>query len=129
MNHIYLIILSLIGFLTSYYILHKKRRKEKLVCIIGKDCNKVINSKYATMFWLDNTILGMLYFIFIFITSLIYLFVFSSFLNILILIISGIAALFALYLTIIQLFVLKELCEYCLFTSLISILIFIVILV
>ena len=123
-----LIILSVIGFLLSFYIFYKKKRKEKLVCIIGKDCNKVINSKYARFFFASNEVIGMVYYTLIFITTLIFLsspllltstIVFSR------AVIVGIAALFSIYLSIVQVFVLKELCDYCLAANIINIILFI----
>jgi len=132
-TYILTLILAFVGFILAYYIWKKKSGKEKLVCIIGKDCDKVIGSKYARTLGIDNTILGTVYFAFVFILSLIYLvFPFASeinFLSIGSLIITGAAALFSFYLAIVQVFILKELCEYCLASSFLSVLIFVVLVV
>tara|TARA_Y100000310_G_scaffold97577_1_gene95221 strand:+ start:6980 stop:7360 length:381 start_codon:yes stop_codon:yes gene_type:complete len=124
MVNVYLIILSLIGFIVSFYIWNKKRKKETLVCLIGqRTCDEVIHSKYSKTFGIPNEVGGMLYYVVVLIIS-----VFSlSNLNSFLLVISGIAALASLYLTFIQLFKLKNFCEYCLVTALVNILIFLVI--
>ena len=124
-----IIILALIGFADSWYIYYKKTKKEKLVCILGDDCSKVINSKYSNILGMDNTVLGMLYY-----TFLIYIFWisnFNNFFNILLysnilLVITGLAGSISLYLIYVQVYVLKDLCEYCLISAVINILIFII---
>ncbi|QQG38984.1 MAG: vitamin K epoxide reductase family protein [Candidatus Woesearchaeota archaeon] len=132
MEHIYLLILSVIGFLVSHYIYYKKNRKEKLVCIIGKDCNKVINSKYSNLFKIaPNEVLGMLYYALVLVVSVLYFFnipflylIQFAYIST---IVSGLAALASLILISIQIFILKEYCEYCLVSAGVSILIFLVI--
>ena len=127
----WLIILGLVGFIISYYILYKKKRNEKLVCIIGENCDKVIRSKYANTFGFDNTMAGMGYYGLVAVTGIAeFIMPDLFFLKQVILskiIISGAAALFSIYLIFIQAFVLKEWCEYCLATSAISIAVFLVI--
>ena len=129
-----LIILSVLGFLVSYYIWNKAhRKKEKLVCVIGNDCNKVVHSKYSKILGIDNTILGMFYYSFIFIIGLLQFFfpVFFILSSIIIgkLVISGTAVLYSIYLMFIQLRILRDVCEYCLVANTINLLIFVVILI
>ena len=123
-----LIILSLFGLILSAYIHIKTTKKEKLVCAIGNDCNKVINSKYGKTFILSNDVIGILYYLLILISTIIFL-IFPEYLTGLIilvrLIIVGGAALFSVYLTFVQIFILKELCEYCLGANFINVLLFI----
>ena len=126
----YTLALSVLGLIIAFYIWHKKKNKEKLFCVFGKNCDKVIKSKYAKTFGIDNTIIGMLYYIFVMIISIVALLfpvisTFSLFAIGFILIV-GIAVLFSLYLTCVQLFVLRELCEYCLGSTAIVIAIFVV---
>ena len=128
MYQIWLMIFALAGLTLSTYLWKKKSRKEKLVCVIGKDCSKVIDSKYGTMFGIDNILIGALYYIFIFAASLVSIFfplIFpQGIFHLAILIISGMALLFSTYLSFIQVAVLKELCEYCLASALINLIIF-----
>ncbi len=137
MEHLWLLPLSIFGFVLAAYILYKKRHAERLVCVIGTDCNKVINSKYGNIFGVDNTAVGIAYYgsIFLFeIAQLILLkvgwlsaeWLFPLYL--LKMAVSGIAAIFSLYLIFVQLAIIKEWCEYCLVSSLISLTIFLVVL-
>jgi len=118
-----LLVLATLGFFLTSYIWYKKAYKQKLVCAIGHDCEKVINSKYSKIFFIDNTVIGILYYLFMALSAI---FSFSGLFITLRAIGSAGAALFSLYLTYIQLAVLKEWCEYCLASALISIAIFLV---
>ena len=122
---VWIIAVALLGFLNALYIYVKKKHKQKLLCFIGSDCNKVIGSKYGTLFGFDNTLLGMVYYAFLILALL-----FTPFLGISSFVVlgglriaAGGAALMSLYLLYIQLIVLKEWCDYCLIASLINILI------
>lgn len=123
-------ILAILGFFLSLHIYRKISRKEKIVCVIGKDCDKVLKSKFGKTFGIDNTLLGMAYYVVVFILAFGIL-IFPTILDInlfntaFLVLLTG-AAAFSLYLTIIQLFILKELCEYCLMSALNTILIFII---
>ena len=132
MNPLYLIILSLVGFSVSFYIYHAKKYNRKMYCIIGKNCDEVVNSKYGKTFGVENTVPGMLYYAIIFIYgillfsngnifkgNIIYYFVVSA---------SIASVLFSIYLTGVQAFVLKKWCEYCIVSSIASLLILLVLL-
>lgn len=122
--------LGLLGFIISWYIYYKKARNENLVCLIGQDCNKVLNSKYNKTFGLPNELLGMLYYGAVVLFMLVLLFGFNQIgfisLFVFLIIIGGLAAVFSVILIFIQAFILKEWCEYCLASAAISILIFII---
>lgn len=122
-----ILVLAFLGLVLASYINKKKSKKEVLHCIIGEDCNKVINSRFGKTFGVENTLLGMVYYVIVLLLSLIVLTNLIAlqglFYWIFFLVLAGSAA-FSLYLTIIQLFVLKELCEYCLVSALNTILIF-----
>ncbi|MDO8470777.1 MAG: vitamin K epoxide reductase family protein [bacterium] len=128
MTAILLFTLSLFGFGVSFYIFFKKKRGEKLVCLIGEDCNKVVNSSYNSMFGFPNEILGMGYYALVAFGAMLLQSGVSMIgpfpLRLLSLATSGTAALFSLYLIYIQAFVLKEWCEYCVATALTSCAIF-----
>lgn len=129
MSHQYsILLLAFIGTYLSAFILRKKYKKEKLICYLGEDCNKVIYSKYSRLlFNIPNEILGILYYGLVFITTLFFI-VYPELLTISIsmirYIIGGFAALFSIALIFIQLGIIKEWCEYCLFSALISLFIF-----
>ena len=128
MANILIITFAALGLFLSWYIYHKKGKKEKLVCFVGDDCNKVIKSRYSKVLGIDNEIIGIFYYAFIIILAL------SLFLGIdavagipvfnLLIIMGALASLFAVALLVIQAFVIKEWCEYCLLASAITIVIF-----
>ena len=131
-SSIALIIISLIGLLLSSYIYYKRTRKQKLVCVIGNDCDKVIKSKYGRTFILPNDVVGIIYYVIILISSIIFL-LFPHLLTSVIVIgrifLFGVAASFSVYLAFVQIFILKELCEYCMGANLINVIIFILLFV
>jgi len=133
MNYSITLILALLGFALAYHIWHTKINKQQLYCILGKDCNKVIESEHSGHFGTENTVLGMIYYAVVFIVSLIALmypalFGFSLF-TIGFLIITGLAAFFSVYLVGVQSFVIKHFCEYCLASTGIVIAIFVILLI
>ena len=115
-------ILAVVGFAISWQINRKKSSKEKLVCVIGKDCDKVVHSRYASTIGIDNQILGMAYYAFvaIFAAALIGGLVWPDTILLLFKLASAGAAIFSLYLVFIQAFILKEWCEWCLASALIN---------
>jgi uncharacterized membrane protein len=86
-------------------------------CTFG-GCNSVLNSKFSKTLGIDNSLLGVFYFLMI--GALTYLNK-EKFLKIL----SVISAIFALYLIFVMLFILKELCYYCLIVDVSAIIIFV----
>ena len=133
MTYEYTLVLAIIGFALAYHVWHTKKNKQQLVCIMGKNCNKVIESEHSEHFGTENTVLGMLYYVFVFVASLAAL-LFPAILNLGLfttgfLIITGLAALFSLYLVWVQSFVIKHFCEYCLGSTAIVVALFIVALV
>ncbi len=120
-----LFVLATLGFLLTVYIWYKKTYRQKLVCAIGHDCEKVINSRYAKIFFIDNIIIGLFYYLFMDLSAVFTFWVLPFLITVRTLASAG-AALFSLYLTYVQLAVLKEWCEYCLASALISIAIFLV---
>ena len=127
MNPAYLIILSLIGFLISFYIFYTKKNDKKMYCIVGENCDEVVKSKYGKTFGIENTMPGMLYYGFVFfygIASLTNQNIFKGTIIYYSIVIAGIGSvLFSIYLTAVQAFVLKKWCEYCIVSSISSLLI------
>ncbi|MDP1706248.1 MAG: vitamin K epoxide reductase family protein [bacterium] len=122
-QNLLILILALAGFAVSFNINRKKSNKEKLVCLIGEDCDRVVHSRYATTFGIDNQIFGMIFYsgVAIFSATLIGGLVWPAVIILLFkLAIIG-AALFSIYLIGIQAFILKEWCEWCLVSALFSI--------
>ena len=123
-----IIILNSIGAAISLYILRQKTTKQKLVCIIGKDCNEVVTSKYASFFGIPNELMGLGYYVFFVTISLLIQTHITTLFSIPLSEVRMLAAfgslLFSLYLTYLQLFVLKKFCEYCLAINIVNLLLF-----
>ncbi len=124
-------IVACTGFILSAYIRKKRVKNEKLVCFLGEDCNKVVNSRYATTLGIANETMGMFYYGLVTLSFAWFSLVpitNNALLNFGFIVISGSAALFSVYLISLQVFILKEWCEWCLASSILSIAIFFLIL-
>ena len=132
MTSFFLILLAAVGLIDSGYIFYKKLRNEKLICFIGKDCNKVIKSKYSSVFGIPNEVLGVLFYVGVFGFFFISWLGIEYFLDIQLLLIFRVAAFLAflssVFLTAVQIFILKEWCEYCLLTAFVNVGIFVFVL-
>lgn len=116
------------GFVVSWYIEHKKRKKEKLICIIGEDCDKILNSRYGRVFGVPLEVFGMLYYAVVVLLSVLLLagtkVVGALTVACILVSLGAFAAFFSVVLIYIQCCVIKEWCEYCLASTGISIFIF-----
>ena len=110
-----ILIFSFIGFSFSLYLYLNK--PDSSFCNFG-GCNFVLTSKFSKTLGIDNSILGIFYFLTV--GALSYLNK-EKFLKIL----SVSGAIFALYLIFVMLFILKEICYYCLIVDFSAIIIFI----
>ena len=133
MKHIYLIILSLVGFAVSFYIYYSKKYGKPMHCVIGQDCDAVVKSKYGKTFGIENTLPGMLYYVLIFVYGISILInrnIFKVDIFYYPIVIASIGSvLFSLYLTAVQAFILKKWCEYCIVSTIASVLILIVLII
>ena len=124
MTSFFLILLAAVGLIDSGYIFYKKLRNEKLICFIGKDCNKVIKSKYSSVFGIPNELIGIFFYIGILGFVLLSQLGIEAFLGVqLVLLVQAVtflAFLSSFFLTTIQIFILKEWCEYCLLIAFVN---------
>lgn len=133
MNPIYLIALAMVGLSISLYIYFSKSTNTPLVCPIGHGCEDVISSKYGKTFGVENTLLGIPYYLAviaygtgiilnrnIFKEAIVHYFLVG---------ISACSVLFSAYLTGVQAFVLKKWCVYCLVSSTVALLIFLTLII
>lgn len=125
MSNLWTVILASAGLFLATYILHMKRKGQKLVCFIGEDCNKVLNSKYSSLFFnIPNEALGIAYYITVLVLAVLSLIGITTLasLPIAALMLGAIipAAIVAIVLTVIQLAIIREWCEYCLASTLIT---------
>jgi len=127
-----IVIASLVGIATSWYVHRKRVRKEKMVCMLGEDCQNVLDSKYSTIiFGVSNELWGILYFG---VTAVYYMAAYfysplavPPFSTVALLGATG-AAAYSIYLIGIQAFTLKKWCEKCLVLSFSSFIIFLIVL-
>jgi uncharacterized membrane protein len=105
----------LIGFSFSLFLY--LNRPDSSFCTFS-GCNTVLTSKFSKTLGINNSLLGVFYFLLV--GALAYLNK-EKFLKIL----SILGAIFALYLIFVMLFVLKEICYYCLIVDLSAIIIFV----
>lgn len=101
--------LAAAGFLVSAYLLYAQKAHRKLACLIGKNCDIVVSSRYSKTFGIENTIFGLIYYGSVFAIT---------FFGVplppwVLLIAASIAALFSIYLSALQLLVIKGFCDYC----------------
>ena len=133
MNHLYLIILSSIGFAISLYLYYSKIHNTQIYCLIGHECDAVVKSKYGKTYGIENTLIGILYYGFVLIYGILLLMNRNIFKDNLIyypIVIASLGSvLFSVYLTAVQAFVLKKWCDYCIISSIVSVLILAVFLV
>lgn len=126
LDNILLLILSLGGFSLAFFIFKKKQIKKPLICPLRSDCNTVINSKYSKFLGFPVEVLGILYFLFVFLLQVFFLLQnsFSPWLSFASLFISLGAFVFSLYLTAVQVFGLRQFCMWCITSAFFSFSIF-----
>ncbi|MFQ5531854.1 MAG: vitamin K epoxide reductase family protein [Candidatus Nanoarchaeia archaeon] len=129
MINYWITLLAVIGLGITIYIYLKKNDPSTMVCIAGRNCAEVIQSKYGKTFNIRNEYLGALYYLSVIILTILFLYSTTTILNVSILTIlitlGIISVLFSIYLTYIQFFVLKATCDYCLGSAIVNVLILI----
>jgi uncharacterized membrane protein len=122
------IVLAIAGILDAGYLIYKHYfEKKPLVCPIGYDCNAVVESKWGTIFGIRNEILGLLFYMGMFVGILATIFfpMWSGTMLLFLLIGSGIGLAFSIFLTILQIYVIKNICFYCVISAVITLLLFV----
>lgn len=114
------IFVAFAGFLVAFYIRHKKRTNEHLLCHVGSDCNAVVHSDFSKFLGFPVELLGMFYYGWTAVGHGLLL-AFPDFLPdwsaLFLLALSLIGFLFSLYLIFIQVFTLKQWCTWCIFSA------------
>ncbi len=123
-----LILISLLGLINALYLTYKHYfTKKPLVCLVGENCEAVLDSKWSHMFGVRNEILGVLFYGGIFTGSLILFFYPLLIPNLLFYLFIGsiTGVLFSGFLVALQKFVIHNFCFYCLISAGLSLLLFI----
>lgn len=126
-SYLAIIFLSFAGFLLSYYLHHKKKKPEPMVCPLHGQCKEVITSEYSTFLGLENTMLGMAYYLALAIAyafAIIMPDTIPSYFGVILFSSTLIAFLFSVYLTAVQVVSLHQFCGWCLTSAAICTLIF-----
>jgi uncharacterized membrane protein len=124
MQNTLILILAILGICITLYISIAHALKKKVVCPITKNCNIVLDSKYSKTFGIKNELIGLAYYLIIFL----FFFYEISSMNILIKIASIIALIRSINLFYTQYKILKNYCFWCITTAIINFLISILIL-
>jgi len=121
-----LIVLAVLGIIDSGYLTYKHfNKKKKLVCPIGEDCSKVIESKWGSIFGVKNEVLGLGFYLLVSIVGIILLFENIEIVKIGLVGLSGGSVLFSGFLVYVQVHFLKNYCFYCLVSAFLTVLIFV----
>ncbi len=118
-----IVLLAIFGFGVSLYLAVTHYMGFTVPCDITHGCEVVLNSKYSSLYGVPLSVLGVLYFMAIIVTSLLanHYISWQKYLTYLL----SLGALAALVFLSIQFFVLKKVCQYCLATDLTSVALFI----
>ena len=111
------LILSFIGFLDATYLTVKHYLGEPLNCSLLEGCEQVTTSQYATIFNVPVALGGALYYLFIFVFSIVYFDTKNNRLLSLIPPITIIGLLASGWFIYLQLFVIKAICLYCVLSA------------
>lgn len=126
--HLLVIFVAFGGFFIAFYIWHKKRHNEVLICPLESNCETVVHSRYSRLLGIVPVeLLGLGYYALVAVSHALFL-IFPTFHQgqsvMAIMAISVMAILFSLYLTYIQAVKLKEWCTWCLVSALFCLIIF-----
>lgn len=69
MTYYLVLILSGIGAAETVYLIRKRRARKNPVCIVGRGCDVVLQSKYNKFWGIHNDVLGLLFFLFLILLS------------------------------------------------------------
>ena len=111
-----LLLVSVIGFADSTYLMAKHFLDDPVTCSVIEGCETVTTSKYSTVFNIPIALFGALYYLFVSVLLFLYMEDVKSVLKILVAA-TTVGFLSTLYLLYLQAFVLEAFCLYCLVSS------------
>jgi len=111
------LIISFIGFLDASYLVVQHYRGEPPSCAIFTGCETVAESKYAMVGPIPLALLGLLYYLAIFILTVAYFDTKKERLLLLAVLLTATGFLASLYFVYLQLFVIKAICLYCMISA------------
>lgn len=120
-----LLTVSFVGFLDSFYLTTKHYSGTALNCSLLHGCEQVTTSQYSTFFNIPIALLGVLYYLTIFILISLYLDTKNKRILTILPFLTPIGFLASGYFVYLQLFTIKAICIYCMLSALTSTAIFI----
>lgn len=112
--------LSVLGFLDALYLTITHYTRGPLVCIIESSCDVVTTSTYSTIGPIPAALLGLLYYLIVFILSIYLLKKRSKYVLFLVTTILTLGVLGYFWFIYVQLAILEAICIYCLFSALVT---------
>ncbi len=121
------LIVSLIGLSDATYLTFKYYDNSAISCpVAGGGCDKVASSQYATISDVPIALLGVFYYLIVFVLVVLYLKFYRDEIIDLAAKFTIVGFLVSLWLVYLQLFVLKAICFYCMISALTSTLLFVI---
>lgn len=120
--------LAITGIAVAGYLVwkHYRNTTKPLVCPLDHDCSKVTESKWSTVFFVRNEVLGLLFYVSMLAAgAVVFLMPQFSLVFSLIKLATGAGLLFSLFLLWVQVYKIKDYCFYCLLSALITLLLFV----
>jgi uncharacterized membrane protein len=122
-----ILFLIVINALVSFYLYLSELENQPIICIPNSGCAKVLKSEYSQIYGMSISLLGFIYFIFLFLLTLV-AFVNKDFISAGV-IFSFLGFIFSIYLIYLQFNVIKDYCVYCLIVDSVTIVIFLLYLI
>lgn len=120
-----LIVVSFIGFYDATYLTAKHYTGGSVNCNLVDGCEKVLSSEYSTIFGVPVALGGMLFYLFVFLTSLIYLDSKNHKWLYLIPPATVVGLLASGYFVYLQIYVIESICQYCMLSAITSSILFV----
>jgi uncharacterized membrane protein len=124
-SNITILILSIVGISDATYLTIKRFTHDSVNCSIFEGCDFVTTSIYSTILGIPVAVLGMVFYISIFVLSILYLRSKNRKILMSLLSLSGVGFLMSMWFVYTQLFILESICSYCMISATLSTTIFI----
>lgn len=119
------LILSFVGIIDSGYLSVKHYSETPLACFIGENCDLVIKSSYSEIFGIPVALLGVFYYLSVFVLLAVYLRAKNKMILLCALFATPAGFIASLWFLYLQAFVIGAFCQYCLLSAATSITLFV----
>jgi uncharacterized membrane protein len=111
---------AILGAINALYLIATRVKKKSVICMLGHECNTVLESKWNKIILVRNDVAGVFYYVISIALVLISMQNTYSLLAVARLMFSALAFLVSTYLTYVQVRILKSYCTWCLASALIN---------